>query len=289
MCRYIAYIGEPIRLADLLYRPRNGLIHQASEAMESRTRINADGFGIGWYQPGVDPEPAVFKDVTPAWNNANLRSLSDKVASPCILAHVRAARGFDPVSRANCHPFQHRRLLWMHNGDIPGRGRLHRRVCGAASDALVARISGNTDTELAFVLFLGFLDSPPDGDVGSGDLARALERTVETLAGWWAADGDTRPIVMNFCVSTGKAIAASRVTLGGPEVPSLHYCSGSAFSCSDGICSMHHAGTGRRCVIVSSEKLTADPEWADVRNGELVIVREDLDVEVRRIEALAAH
>ena len=122
MCRYVSYLGAPIRFGDLVYKPANSLIHQAAEAMESRTRINADGFGVGWYNSSVHPEPAVFKDISPARNNANLRSLSDKVSSPCILAHVRSARRFDPVSRANCHPFQYGRLLWMHNGDVPGRG-----------------------------------------------------------------------------------------------------------------------------------------------------------------------
>ena len=58
MCRYIAYLGKPLALANILYKPSNGLIHQASDAMESRTRINADGFGIGWYNMEVSREPA---------------------------------------------------------------------------------------------------------------------------------------------------------------------------------------------------------------------------------------
>ena len=34
MCRYVSYLGEPLVLADLVYRPANSLIHQAAEAME---------------------------------------------------------------------------------------------------------------------------------------------------------------------------------------------------------------------------------------------------------------
>ncbi len=100
MCRYVSCVGDPVAIADLAYWPTNSLIHQASQAMKSRTRINAHGFGAGWCGPENDPEPAVFKDVTPAWNGANVRLLS-----------TRAAHGFDPVSRANCHPFQHGHLV----------------------------------------------------------------------------------------------------------------------------------------------------------------------------------
>lgn len=276
MCRYLSYLGDPIRFGDLVYNPGNSLIHQAAAAMESRTRINADGFGVGWYNPEVHPEPAVFKDITPAWNNANLRSLSDKVMSPCILAHVRAARRFDLVSQANCHPFSYGRLLWMHNGDIPGRGRLHRRVCRQSDDALIARIAGNTDSELAFILFLSFL-ADRDAPIGTAELIATFRRTIEQLTAWWRLDEEPAPIVMNFCVSNGSVILASRFALGLREVPTLHYCTGSSYSCE---------GTEpglKRSVIVSSETMSDDPHWVSVDNSTLVVVHEDLSVEVQRL------
>ena len=47
MCRYAAYLGPPLVLSELIYKPTNSLVHQAKEAMQSSTRINADGFGVG--------------------------------------------------------------------------------------------------------------------------------------------------------------------------------------------------------------------------------------------------
>ncbi len=287
MCRYVSYLGDELTLSELVYRPANSLIHQAAEAMESRTRINADGFGVGWYNHKVHPEPAVFKDVTPAWNNANLRSLSETVTSSCILAHVRKAQRFDPVNRSNCHPFQHGRLLWMHNGDIPGRGRLHRRVCERVPDELVARIAGNTDSELAFILFLSLLEPPLDRSIEAAELADAFARTLEQLEAWWSSDGSTEPLVMNFCVSNGKSIVASRFALEEQAVPSLHYCVGSEFSCTDGVCRMRCASGRPRSVIVSSEALSADPQWVSVGNRSLVVVAESLSVEVQRLSRAA--
>ena len=283
MCRYVSYLGHDLRLADLIYRPTNSLIHQATEAMESRTRINADGFGVGWYNHDVNPEPAVFKDLSPAWNNANLRSLSDKVTSSCILAHVRAARRFDPVNRANCHPFHHGRLLWMHNGDIPGRGRLHRRVCRRVSDELVARIAGNTDSELTFVLFLSLLEQPLDRHIETEELVTAFRRTLEQLEEWWRSDGSAEPIVMNFCLSNGKSIVASRLARKEQDVPTLHFCVGSEYSCREGACHMHGGASPPRSVIVSSEVLSEDPQWVSVANQSLLVVAEDLTVDVDRL------
>ncbi len=287
MCRYLAYLGEPLRLDHLIYRPANSLIHQAIDAMESATRINADGFGIGWYSPGTHPEPAVFKDLTPAWNNANLRSLAPTVASECIIAHVRAARRFDPVSRANCHPFQHGELLWMHNGDIPGRGRLHRRVVQQAEDALVARIMGSTDTELAFTLFLTRLSPPLDRSFSVAELSAAMRGTIRQLAAWHAEDRDTRPLVLNFCVTDGRKLVASRLARLAKEVPTLHYCVGGAFVCDGPVCRMESVSGRPRSVIVASERLSADRHWTTVEPDHLLVVHENLHIEVEPLSLAA--
>jgi len=283
MCRYVAYLGQPLRLADLVYKPVNSLIHQAVAAMESPTRINADGFGIGWYNPALDPAPAVFKDISPAWNNANLRSLADKISSGCIIAHVRAAQRHDPISRANCHPFQYGTLLWMHNGDIPGRGRLHRRVVSEADDSLVARLKGNTDSELAFALFLSQLGDARHEICTAPMLARAMRCTIERIHGWWREDCDERVLALNFSVTNGRSLVASRFGRG-EHPPSLHYCVGSRYRCEEGACRMERPDDTDGCVLVASERLSADPHWETIGEDQMVVVRSNLDVELQALE-----
>lgn len=290
MCRYVAYTGPAIPLDRLLYRPTNSLIHQASEAMESRTRINADGFGIGWYNPRMSPKPAVFKDVTPAWSNMNLRSMADKIDSGCIFAHVRAARRFDPVSRANCHPFHRGHLLWMHNGDIPHRTRFQRRVLDLAPEAVIARVRGNTDTELAFALFQTLLDAPPDRAPTTRELTEGMTRTVERIFAWWVEDGADRPLALNFCVTNGRAVVAVRYAAGDVEVPSLHYRTGSRYDCSaDGVPRIHDEPGEGRCVLVASERLSDDGLWRTAENGSLIVVDDTLVVRVVRLPLLAPN
>ncbi len=268
MCRYVAYLGPPLKLSELIYKPPNSLVHQASDAMESLTRINADGFGVGWYAPENSPEPAVFKDISPLWNNYNLGSIAGKIRSPAIFAHVRSARSYDPVNRENCHPFARHRLLFMHNGDIPGRASLSRRVAQLADDRLLAKIRGNTDSEMAFTLLLTHLDDPLDGEPEVDELATAMAETLHQLAAWHREAGNTRRLETNFCLTDGRALVATRFSISDRPALTLHW-------------SERVTEAGERYVLVASESLDDRGKWRDVTEGAMVVVRPDLSVEER--------
>lgn len=271
MCRYAAYLGPPLLLSELIYKPENSLVHQATDATMSPTRINADGFGVGWYSPALSPEPAVFKDTSPVWSNYNLVEIADKILSPCVLAHVRAATNRGPVSRENCHPFRRGRILWMHNGDIPDRVRLARQVSRLADDALLDQIRGNTDTEQALTLFLTHLESPLTSDPPVETLARAMERTLTQIAEWHLEAEETRPLEMNFCVTTGTALVAVRFSIADRPCPTLHFRQGEDRS-------------GERFVVVASEPLSRENGWTAVENGRMLLVDRALATSLRPLE-----
>ena len=269
MCRYAAYLGPPLVLSQLVYKPPNSLVHQAKEAMQSSTRINADGFGVAWYSTEISLEPAVFKDTSPMWNNRNLGSLAGKIRSSSIVAHVRSALSYDPVMRENCHPFQRGRLLWMHNGDIPGRARLSRQVALAADDALLAQIRGNTDTEWAFTLFLTNLRGWPDEHPTLGRLAEAMRSTLSQIDQWHREAADKRQLEMNFCVTDGRIMVASRFALGDEPGPTLHWY-------------RSVPGDGPATACIASEPLFEGPQWHAADNGDLLLVDKNRDVELQR-------
>jgi len=271
MCRYAAYLGPPRLLSELIYKPSNSLVHQATDASLSQTRINADGFGVGWYAPEISPEPALFKDTSPVWSNYNLGDIAGKIRSGCILAHVRAARSYDPVSRENCHPFRRGRLLWMHNGDIPGRVRLTRQVSLLAEDTLLAQIRGNTDTELALTLFLTHLGSSPEHDADVEQLVRALELTLAQIVSWHVEAEDERPLELNFLVTTGSVMVASRYSFRDASCPSLHWRS-------------YSDEAGATSVVVASEPLSKNNGWNAVPRSRVLLVTRDRAVEVRKLE-----
>jgi predicted glutamine amidotransferase len=167
MCRWLAYTGSPILLADVLYTPVHSLIDQSLHSKLGAETTNGDGFGVGWYD--ARPTPGVFHSIEPAWNDQNLREVAGHVTSHLFFAHIRAAIG-SPVQQSNCHPFRHGRWLWMHNGFIDGFAAVKRELVLAVDESLFPEIKGGTDTEILFYLALtfGLEDDPP------GAVARAI-------------------------------------------------------------------------------------------------------------------
>jgi glutamine amidotransferase len=195
----MAYSGDPVLAEDLLFRPQHSLIDQSLHSTMGATTTNGDGFGIGWY--GEGPEPAVFKNIEPAWNDWNLREIAAQVRSPLLFAHIRASTG-TPVQRSNCHPFRHDNWLWMHNGAIHGFHELKRDLVLEVDPALYPDIEGSTDSELLFflALTLGLRDDP----------VAAVERAVGLVEDVAERHGVEHPVQMSAATTDGTSIWAFR-------------------------------------------------------------------------------
>ncbi len=219
MCRWIAYCGEPIFVEELVTLPEKSLIVQSHSSLEGKSAVNGDGFGIGWY--GERAEPGVFRDVRPAWSDENLISLARQIRSPMFFAHVRASTG-TATMRANCHPFSHGNLLFMHNGGIGNWDAVRRPLEAALPDDLYRTRSGTTDSEVIFLLLVanGLADDPKG----------AFQRTIGFVEKLMCEAGITEPLRVTAAASDGRAIHAVRYsTLIAPEtlyVRSLKRCHG---------------------------------------------------------------
>ncbi|MHA1566929.1 MAG: class II glutamine amidotransferase, partial [Alphaproteobacteria bacterium] len=211
MCRWLTYKGPPIYLADLLYTPKHSLIDQSLNALEAKTGTNGDGFGIGWYRERV--EPGVYREVMPAWNDANLRSLAHQIRAGAFFAHVRASTG-TATSRQNCHPFSHGRWLFMHNGQIGQYNRVRRKLENLIPDDLYDNRMGTTDSEVVFLLMLaqGLEDDP----VG------ALRRSVALVTGVMDEAGIKAPFRFTSALSDGERFYAVRFSTDD-AAPSMYY------------------------------------------------------------------
>ena len=182
MCRWMAWLGQPVLIEELLFNSPHGIVDQALHARMGAEPTNGDGFGLGWY--GTEPTPAVYRSVAPAWSDANLRELAGHVESGLFLTHVRAAIG-SPVQETNCHPFRHGRWLFVHNGFIADFHVIRRDLMLAIDPALFAEVTGSTDTEVVFYLALTFgLEDDP---------IQALERTIGFIESVAAAMGSPMP------------------------------------------------------------------------------------------------
>ena len=179
MCRFVAYLGPPVTLEALLLAPEHSLLRQSWEPRHQRHgTVNADGFGVGWYDCGRRPEPARYRTARPMWTDRSFASLAGVVASSVVLAAVRSATPPLPVEESGAPPFTSRRWLFAHNGvvdgfhDEPGI-ELRRRVSARAR----AGIEGASDSELLFALVLDRLDA---GD-STGEALTGVIRTVEAV------------------------------------------------------------------------------------------------------------
>ena len=214
MCRFALYMGPEIRMGSLITEPTHSIIVQSYQSAEGKEPLNGDGFGVAWYPPDKGEAPAVFKSVSPAWNDQNLLSLSRVIHSHCILAHVRAASPGLPVTRLNCHPFAWKQFAFMHNGEIREFQTVKRQLWRELSDSSYAWMQGTTDSETIFALFVDIY-SAHKGESSTEKMATAVLTTIESIESLLKSAGHTAGCDLNLVVSDGRSAVVSRYSTEG--------------------------------------------------------------------------
>jgi glutamine amidotransferase len=258
MCRFLAYLGEPIFLADLVCAPAHSLIHQSMHADEGKTPTNGDGFGLGWYADRL--EPGLYREIRPAWSDENLRSLCEQVRSRHFFAHVRASTG-TATTRANCHPFGHGRHLFMHNGQVGDYHRIKRRMEDLIPDHLYSHRLGTGDTEAIFLAALadGLEEEP----------VAAVARTLGRVRALMLAAGSRQALRFAAAHSDGQTLTCFRWS-SDAKPPSLYW------------------RVQNGSVIVVSEPVDARPgDWRLIAPNHVLVARRDAAVEVRAFDVPA--
>ncbi|MCP4758317.1 MAG: class II glutamine amidotransferase [Planctomycetes bacterium] len=227
MCRWIAYTGPELRLAELLVKPSHSLLAQSRHAEQSTFAVNADGYGVGWYT-GFNDTPGVYHETRPAWNDENLKSIASHLTSPLFMAHIRAATS--AVSRTNCHPFRAGRWLFQHNGAIGDFDRIRHDLDGAIDPTVYATMKGCTDSETMFGLCQseGLADDP----------AEAIARMINRVEASRRQKGIKAAFNMTVALSDGEELWAARYGSDG-DGPSLYHSASQAAldtaSAADGV------------------------------------------------------
>ena len=260
MCRFLAYRGEPVFLADHVCAPAHSLVHQSLHATEAKTETNGDGFGIGWY--GEPEEPGLYREIRPAWSDENLKSLCAHMRSHLFFAHVRASTG-TASTRANCHPFAHGRHLFMHNGQVGGYGRIRRRIDGLIPDTLYDSRLGTTDSEALFLiaLSLGLADEP----------VSAMARTLQLVHGLMGQAGIDEPLRFTAAYTDGADLFAYRWASDG-RPPTLYY-----------------RESGGNLLVVSEPIDDRGRGWQEIPRGCCIVARAGRGVAVECLNAAMAR
>jgi len=282
MCRLMAYMGSPIIIDKLLYQPKNSLINQSINAKELEEPLNGDGFGIGWYVADVNYEPVTFVSINPAWSNRNLRNLAPKIRTECFIAHVRAA-SVGEVSESNCHPFQYKNLLMMHNGGVEDFSLIKRQIREPLSDEFYNWIKGQTDSEHIFALLLHYLFKETS-EVTPESVIHAFERTFEHLNRLMKQFGIHEAAYLNMVITNGLFVVGTRYVSDPKEnALTLYHSEATHYAVENGVSQMTDSADGARAVLVVSEKLSDEKDWTLVPSNHFVIVDQALKVETRPI------
>src|SRR3954453_10576204 len=282
MCRILAYLGDPLPARNLLFDPDNSLVRQSYSPQMMNTYLNLAGFGMQAWDPSspLPEHPFTYRVTTLPSFDRNLRSMASKLAPTCLVAHVRGVTysGEGVVADTNLHPFQFvgTRVALAHNGHLRQFPRMRYSLVEHVEPALARRIEGTTDSEWIYALILSQLDDP-HGVPGARELADATANALRILRRVRAAHGIDTSSPVNICVSTGRAVVATRFSFDYGWYPpedemletdlpfvSLWYAIGGEYANGDGGWQMG-APEPPRSVIIASEPLTADfSSWLEV-------------------------
>jgi predicted glutamine amidotransferase len=252
MCRWVAYLGEPVYLEDVVIRPSHSLIHQSQQATEAKTGTNGDGFGIGWYSR--KPEPGAYRELRPAWSDENLLSICEQVQSRLFFAHVRASTG-TATTRANCHPFIHGKHMFMHNGQIGCYSQLRRRIENLIPDDIYASRAGTTDSEAIFLIAMA--------RGGAVDPIQAVAATLSEIKGMMADCAICEPLRFTAAMTDGDSLYAFR------------------WACDDKAPTLYWKNDSNGLLVVSEPLDNSKSDWQPIPQGHVLVAKKGRALSVK--------
>lgn len=284
MCRFVAYQGPPVLIADLLYRPRHSLLMQSMRSELMSQQFNADGFGIGFYTQG-EPTPCIVRACSPAWSNRGIESIAQRLHSTHFFAHIRAASPGMPTQDSNCHPFGRGRFQFMHNGFMENFCRFKRCLQRSLSDHAWEGIEGSTDSEHAFALFIDRIGGSKATKTAS-EIRCALVGTLKQLTHLNGSVGSNGAMICNFAVSDGISTVVARYAHNANRDASLFYSVGEKYILDgeDGDMLPIKEGVEHGAVIVASEPVTRRSEdWIELPINHTLTINAGREVNIEPI------
>ncbi|UPQ99188.1 peptidase family M20/M25/M40 protein [Chloropicon primus] len=294
MCRLACFLGMPIQLADLVTKPKRSILTQSYDARErqphtvehlTKANLNGDGFGVGWYSSNKDDKkPCVFTSILPAWNNPNLARLAEKVESPLVFAHVRAAYPGMPVSEQNCHPFVSGKYMFMHNGNIGNFLKVRRILLRELrEDVYNGCQSFHSDSAVCFAVFLNQLVDL-EVEYSPIELSHKMSQAMQVIMDACKAADCEESSLLNFVVSDGRTVIATKFSDFGCSA-SLYMSAGTGYeafnSQSEEDFHVMRSSYRTKIALVASEPITASPAaWTKVPENSMIILSREKDGDI---------
>lgn len=209
MCRHLAYLGAPVTVAELLLAPDHSLLEQtwAPADMRGSGSVNADGFGLGWYDGLGDA--LRYRRAVPMWADDSLPDLARTIRTTALVAAARNGTTGMPVTETACAPFRHGPWLFSHNGVVMGWPATVEGIAASLPTTDLMRLEAPTDSALLWAMALRRL-------LDGAGVEEVVEQVTTEVA--HAAPGSR----LNLLLSDGESVAASTwghslAVLEGPD------------------------------------------------------------------------
>ncbi len=206
MCRLYGFRSS------IVSRVHQSLV-EAENALGRQSEKHRDGWGVSYYVSNV---PHLIRNDQQALADTLFREITAVVATRTFLAHIRQATVGD-VGVLNCHPFQHGRWTFVHNGQI-GRyaadPTLHERVAALVDPRFARYILGDTDSEVIFHIFLSRLarlvEDIHNVGVNADHAITALRHTVLDLLALDGHQDEDNPTKLTVLLTNGHLMLGYR-------------------------------------------------------------------------------
>jgi glutamine amidotransferase len=294
MCRILSYLGNPILVEELLYKPDNSFIKQSYHPNYMSHLLNLAGFGlVAWDTASSNAKfPYVYKTPQLPFYDENLRNLAKKVSPHCFLAHLRGVSYNDKniVSTQNVHPFifEDSNIALAHNGELFDFDHMKYDLLEYIQPNYRNKIKGTTDSEWIYAVFLSQLSSP-QGNYATSEIIKATLETLKILQRVRHKHNLVTNSPVNVFITNGEFLAATRFVfdfgwqpLDAP--PSTHFAYHSLwYTYGEGYGYYDHeykmkAGGKKSSIIIASEPLTEDATtWIEVPEYTLIVARFEND------------
>jgi len=254
MCRIAAYIGEEIKLENLLFNFPHNLIVQSYAPKELIAgNVNLDGFGCGWYNRDVEIKPAQYATLLPLWADYRFSTIARAVTSNVIIAAVRNATPPLPNELSAVQPIANDEYLFVHNGFINDFEKYRRRMESDLPDEQFNGIQNRSDSSVIFAAFMWKLSELQS-------TGRPIREALLDTLDWLKRYGSNEKISanLNIGISDGENLIFIRHEIDG-ECNSLYYNPSHK---------LHPNG-----VLVASEALDDDGGWIAVPENSMIEIK----------------
>ena len=167
MCRHLGWLGEPVSVASLVLDPPCGLLVQSyAPRRQKHGLLNADGWGVGFFDVVGEQTPRRWRSASPLWGDASFASVAPALRSGCVVAAVRSATVGMPIDATASAPFSDGHWLLSHNGIVDRAVLPPSRISESTVDSAL----------LAALIFEHGLDALGDSvvEIGAADPAARL-------------------------------------------------------------------------------------------------------------------